>query len=82
MGRYEAMEILKGVLLNTTVLDTKAVRLTKELNNYEVIEALKVAVNSLKAWDKVKRELSDLWLEGYSPHTEVIEILERNLGDV
>ncbi len=46
------------------------------------IDACLIAIRSLEAWSKVKNDLDDLWLEGYSPHTEIIEIIDRHLKEV
>ena len=48
----------------------------------EQVDALEIAIRSLEAWDKVKNDLDDLWLKGYSPHTEVMEIIDRHLKEV
>ena len=45
-------------------------------------DAINMAIRSLEAWDKVKSDLDDLWLKGYSPHTEVMEIIDRHLKEV
>lgn len=45
-------------------------------------EFILMAIRSLEAWDKVKNDLDDLWLKGYSPHTEVMEIIDRHLKEV
>lgn len=48
----------------------------------DAVYALDVAIQSLEAWGKVKNDLADLWLEGYSPYTEVMEIIDRHLKEV
>lgn len=40
-------------------------------------EAFDMAIRSLEAWEKVKNDLVDLWLKGYSQHTEVMEVMWR-----
>lgn len=46
------------------------------------LEAYNLAIRSLEAWDKVKKDLADMWLEGYSPHIEVMEIIDKHLKEV
>ena len=48
----------------------------------ECREAFSTAIQSLEAWGKVKKDLADLWLEGYSPYPEVMDIIDRNLKEV
>ena len=48
----------------------------------ECFRASEMAIRSLEAWKKVKNDLDDLWLEGYSPHTEIMEIIDRHLKEV
>lgn len=48
----------------------------------ECFKASEMAIKSLEAWDAVKKDLADMWLEGYSPYTEVMEIIDRHLKEV
>lgn len=63
--------------------EAKAIEVLKKTLPYtsEFADARRVAIRSIEAWDAVKKDLADMWLEGYSPYTEVMEIIDRHLKD-